>query len=85
MMMTESTEQLMAQTEENLEGYLTNMRRLSDAMYYDVIKAKDLSGENLDGSTSQLVFYSSRGLERIRDLTGGGADHDPCGGHSGKA
>ena len=40
-----------------------------------------LSGENLDGSTSQLVFYSARGLERIRDLTGKGFDHDPCGGH----
>ncbi len=41
-----------------------------------------LSGEKLDGSTSQLVFYSARGLERIRDLTGKGFDHDPCGGHT---
>lgn len=57
MMMTESTEQLMAQTEENLEGYLTNMRRLSDAMYYDVIKAKDLSGENLDNE--MFLFYEA--------------------------
>ena len=53
--------------------------------FYENANLLRLSGENLDGSTSQLVFYSSRGLERIRDLTGGGADHDPCGGHSGKA
>ena len=42
-MMTESMEQLMSQTEANLEDYLTSMRRISDAMYYDAIKDKDLS------------------------------------------
>ena len=57
MMLTEGTEQLMAQTEENLEGYLTNMRRLSDAMYYDVIKAKDLSRESLDNE--MFLFYEA--------------------------
>ena len=36
----------------------------------------------LDGSVSQLVFYSARGVERIKDLTGKGPDKDPCGGHS---
>ena len=50
--------------------------------FYENANLLRLSGENLDGSTSQLVFYSARGLERIRDLTGKGFDHDPCGGHT---
>ena len=40
-----------------------------------------LSGENLDGSSSSIVFYSARGIERLKDLTGRGADHDSCGTH----
>lgn len=40
-----------------------------------------LRGENLDGSTSQLVFYTARGIQRMQDLTGGGPDQDPCGSH----
>ena len=51
--------------------------------YYENANLLKLSGENLDGSVSQLVFYSSRGLQRLKDLTGLGADHDPCGGHGG--
>ena len=35
----------------------------------------------LDGSSSSIVFYSARGMERLKDLTGKGADHDPCGTH----
>ncbi len=50
--------------------------------FYENANFLRLSGENLDGSLSQLVFYSARGLERIRDLTGKGPDFDPCGGHS---
>ena len=50
--------------------------------YFENANFLRLSGENLDGSTSQLVFYSSRGIQRLKDLTGKGADHDPCGGHS---
>jgi hypothetical protein len=49
--------------------------------YYENANFLRLSGENLDGSTAQLVFYTARGLERLRDLTGKGADHDACGGH----
>ena len=49
--------------------------------FYENANFLRLSGENLDGSTSQIVFYSARGLERLRDLTGKGFDHDPCGGH----
>ena len=50
--------------------------------YYENANFLRLSGENLDGSVSQLVFYSSRGIERMKDLTGKGPDKDPCGGHS---
>ena len=53
-MMTESMEQLMSQTEANLEDYLTSMRRISDAMYYDAIKDKDLAKDSLDSEMSLL-------------------------------
>ena len=50
--------------------------------YYENANFLRLRGENLDGSISQLVFYSPRGIERMKDLTGKGPDKDPCGGHS---
>ena len=51
--------------------------------YYENANFLKLSGENLDGSVSQLVFYTPRGVQRVKDLTGKGPDHDPCGGHGG--
>lgn len=56
-MMTESTQQLMSQTEANLEDYLTSMRRVSDAMYYDVIKDKDLARDSLD--SEMFLLYEA--------------------------
>ena len=50
--------------------------------YYENANFLRLSGENLDGSVAQLVFYTARGLERMSGLTGKGPDKDPCGGHS---
>ena len=44
--------------------------------YYENANVLRLSGENLDGSSSSIVFYSARGMERLKDLTGKGADHD---------
>lgn len=49
--------------------------------YYENADVLKLSGENLDGSSSSIVFYSVRGMERLKDLTGKGVDHDPCGTH----
>ena len=49
--------------------------------FYENANFLRLSGENLDGSVSQLVFYTPRGIERVKDITGKGADHDLCGGH----
>ena len=53
-MMTESMEQLMSQTEANVEDYLTAMRRVSNAMYYDTIKDKDMTRDSLDSEMSLL-------------------------------
>ena len=49
--------------------------------YYENANVLRLSGENLDGSSSSIVFYSARGIERLKDLTGRGADNDSCGTH----
>ena len=49
--------------------------------YFENANFLRLSGENLDGSLSQLVFYTARGIERVKDITGKGPDHDRCGGH----
>ena len=49
--------------------------------YYENANVLKLSVENLDGSSSSIVFYSVRGMERLKDLTGKGVDHDPCGTH----
>ena len=49
--------------------------------YYENANVLKLSGEILDGSSSSIVFYSVRGMEKLKDLTGKGVDHDPCGTH----
>ena len=46
--------------------------------YYENANFLKLSGENMDGSVSQLVFYTPRGVQRVKDLPGKGCDHDPC-------
>lgn len=56
-------------------------RRTLPIDYLETANGLILRGENLDGSISQLVFYSSRGLERLQGLTGLGPDEDPCGTH----
>lgn len=57
-------------------------RRELPITYYENANFLRLSGENLDGSLSQLVFYTTRGLSRMNDLTGKGPDHDSCGDHT---
>ena len=57
-------------------------RRTLPIDYYETANALVLRGENLDGSISQLVFYSARGMQRVQNLTGKGPDEDPCGSHS---
>ena len=38
--------------------------------YFENANFLRLSGENLDGSLSQLVFYTPRGIERVKDVSG---------------
>ena len=49
--------------------------------YYENANVLKPIVENLDGCSSSIVFYSVRGMERLKDLTGKGVDHDPCGTH----
>ena len=56
-------------------------RRTLPIDYYENANVLKLSDEKLDGSSSSIVFYSVRGMERLKDLTGKGVDHDPCGTH----
>ena len=53
-MTIESTGQLLNQTAINLEDYLRNMRRISDTMYYSVIKNKDLASDTMDEEMNLL-------------------------------
>ena len=56
-------------------------RRTLPIDYFENANGLFLRAENLDGSASQLAFYSLRGLERMKGLTGKGPDTDPCGSH----
>ena len=52
--------------------------------YYENANFLRLRAEDFSGAVSELVFCSGRGVERIKDMTGRGPDHDRCGGHGGK-
>ena len=56
-------------------------RRELPISYYENANGLSLRGENRDGSVSEMVFYTPRGLERMNGLTGKGPDEDPCGSH----
>ena len=56
-MMTESTEQLTERAAVSLEDKLFSMRRLSDAMYYSVIKDLDFAEDNV--AEEMNLFYEA--------------------------
>lgn len=56
-------------------------RRALPIDYFENANGLFLRAENLDGSVSQLAFYSLKGMEQIKGLTGKGPDADPCGSH----
>ena len=56
-------------------------RRTLPIDYYETANCLRLVAEDANGESAQLVFYSGTGLGRLRDLTGGGPNSDPCGGH----
>ena len=68
-MTTQSAEQLLNQTAINLESYLRNMRRISDAMYYSVIKDKDLATDSLDEEMNLLYEANKDNLISIACYT----------------
>ena len=49
--------------------------------YYENANFLRLRGESFTGAMAELVFLTGRGVERVQDLTGRGADHDACGTH----
>ena len=53
-MTTQASEKLLGQVAVSLEDYLLSMRRISDAMYYDAIKDKDLATESLNSEINLL-------------------------------
>ena len=69
-MTIESSEQLLNQTAINLETYLRNMRRISDAMYYSVIKDKDLAVDSVDEEMNLLYEANKDNLISIACYTG---------------
>lgn len=71
-MTTQSAEQLLNQTAINLESYLRNMRRISDAMYYSVIKDKDLEIDTLDEEMNLLYEANKDNLISIACYTNEG-------------
>lgn len=71
-MTIESSEQLLNQTAINLETYLRNMRRISDAMYYSVIKDKDLATETLEEEMNLLYEANKDNLISIACYTNSG-------------
>ena len=57
-------------------------RRELPIEYYENANFLRLRAENMSGALSELVFCSGRGVERLQDLTGLGADEDGCGTHN---
>ena len=62
---SENAQQLLAQTVINLEDYLRNMRRISDAMYYSAIKDTDLEENSIDGEMNLLYEANKDNLVSI--------------------
>lgn len=68
-MTVQATEQLLNQTNTNLETYLRNMMRISDTMYYSVIKNKDISSDTMDNEMNLLYEANKDYLVNISCFT----------------
>ena len=53
----QNTQSVMKQTQENLEDYLVSMRRISDAVNFNVIAEYDVSNPSLEREMS-LIYES---------------------------
>lgn len=58
------------------------VRRTLPIDFHETANFLRLAAEDSHGNPSELVFFSNTGIGRLRDLTGGGPDKDPCGTHS---
>lgn len=67
-----NSEQLLEQTADNLDSYLVSMRRISDAMYYSVIKDKDLNNYSLDTEMGLIYEINKDNLVSIACFTDDG-------------
>ena len=54
-----STQKLMEQAGEYLEDYLVSMRRVSDSIYYNVIKQNDFADQNKDVQQGMNLLYEA--------------------------
>ena len=68
----ENSRQLLNQTTINLEDYLRNMRRISDAMYYTVIKNTGIGSESLEDSMNLLYEANKDKLVSVACYTNDG-------------
>ena len=57
--MIKSTQKLMEQSKESMEDYLMNMRQISDAAYYSVIKESDFSTESEEIQKGMQLLYEA--------------------------
>lgn len=55
----QSTRKLIEQTGETLEDYLSSMRQISDAVYYNVIKENDFSNRNQEIQRGMNLLYEA--------------------------
>lgn len=71
----QSTEKLMEQAGENLEDYLVSMRQISDAVYYNVIKENDFSGQDdvIQRGMDLLYEANKNNLRSIAVYNGSGS------------
>lgn len=63
----ENNQKLMDQTVESVENYLINMRQISDAAYYYVIKENDLS-ENIDEIHKGMNLLYEANKDKLRSI-----------------
>lgn len=69
----ESNKQILDQVSWNLNTYIRNMMRISDTMYYNVIKDKDLTYDTLDKEMSILYEANKDNLISIACVSQDGA------------
>lgn len=62
-----STQKLMEQTGENLEDYLSNMRQISDAVYYNVIKEHGIAEQGNQIQKGMNLLYEAN-RSRLRSI-----------------